>query len=243
MLALLDSGLPAPARGVFTTRQGGVSAPPWDSLNLAVEVGDAFAKVQHNRARVAEQLGLPGLAFAKQVHGASVRVIRGLSNKTSRGLDDTDGLVTAVPFVPLVVKGADCLPVLLASVSGTPVVGAAHVGRRGLVCGVLARVVAVMREQGAEQVQAVIGPGICGACYEVPGSMAGEVEKAARGSRCTTRAGTIGIDLTRGAAAQLATLGVSWTAVGGCTLEQPDRFFSYRRDGVTGRHAGVVWLT
>ena len=242
MPVLLDAGLPAPSRGVFTTRQGGTSSPPWDALNLAVEVGDAFAKVQRNRALVAEQLGLPGLAFAKQVHGASVRVVRGLSNKTSRGLDDTDGLVTTAPLVPLVVRGADCLPVLLTSVTGTPVVGAAHVGRRGLVAGVLGRVLEVMREQGAEQVQAVIGPGICGRCYEVPGSMAGEVEKAAPGSRCTTAAGTTGIDLTAGASGQLAALGVTTTAVGGCTLEQPERFFSYRRDGVTGRHGGIVWL-
>ena len=243
MPVLLDAGLPGPARGVFTTRQGGISLPPWDGLNLAVEVGDAFAKVQRNRILVSEQLGLPGLAFAKQVHGASVRVVRGLSNKTSRGLDDTDGLVTTVPFVPLAVRGADCLPVLLSSVTGTPVVGAAHVGRRGLVNGILSQVLSVMREQGAGQLQAVIGPGICGACYEVPGSMAGEADKAAPGSRCTTRAGTTGIDLTRGAGAQLAAEGVPWTAVGGCTAEQPDRFFSYRRDGVTGRQAGVVWLT
>ena len=239
---LLDAGLPAPARGVFTTRQGGISAPPWDALNLAVEVGDAFAKVQRNRTLVAEQLGLPGLAFAKQVHGSSVRVVRGLSNKTSRGLDDTDGLVTTTPLVPLVVRGADCLPVLLTSTTGAAVVGAAHVGRKGLVAGVLPRVLAVMREQGAEQVQAVIGPGICGACYEVPGSMAGEVEKAVPGARCTTRAGTTGIDLTRGAAAQLDAEGVAWSSVGGCTVEQPELFFSYRRDAVTGRHAGIVWL-
>lgn len=243
MPVLLDAGLPGPARGVFTTRQGGVSLPPWDGLNLAVEVGDAFAKVQRNRALVAEQLGVPGLAFAKQVHGTGVRVVGGLSNKTSRGLDDTDGLVTAVPGVPLAIKGADCLPVLLASVSGTPVVGAAHVGRRGLVSGVLSRVVTVMREQGALQIQAVIGPGICGRCYEVPGSMAGEVEKAVPGSRCVTAAGTTGIDLRRGAEAQLQVERIDATVVGGCTLEQPDRFFSYRRDGVTGRQAGVVWLT
>lgn len=243
MPVLLDAGLPTPARGVFTTRQGGSSSSPWDGLNLAVEVGDTFAKVQHNRALVAEQIGVLGLAFAKQVHGDAVRVVRGLSKKTSRGLDDTDGLVTTTPGVALAIKGADCLPVLLASVSGRPTVGAAHVGRRGLAAGVLRRVVEVMREQGAEDLTAVIGPGICGACYEVPASMAGEVEKAAPGSRCTTSAGTTGIDLARGALGQLAAEGVVATMTGGCTLEQPERFYSYRRDGVTGRHAGVVWLT
>ncbi len=239
MLDLLDAGLPAPARGVFTTRAGGVSLPPWDSLNLAVHVEDAFGKVQANRALLTEQLGVQGLAFGKQVHGAGVRLVRGLSNRTTRGLDDTDGLVTTVPGVALVMMGADCLPVLLAA---DAVVGAAHVGRLGLAKGVLPAVVRLMREQGAGEVTAVIGPGICGLCYEVPGSLAGEVEKAAPGSRSTTRQGTTSVDLTAGATAQLARLGIPVTAVGGCTLEQPERFFSYRREGTTGRHAGVVWL-
>lgn len=240
MLDLLDAPLPAPARGVFTTRAGGSSRPPWDSLNLAVHVDDAFATVQANRAALVEALGVEGLAFGKQVHGAGVRVVRGLSKRTSRGLDDTDGLVTTVPGVALVMMGADCLPVLLA---GDGVVGAAHVGRGGLQLGVLAEVVRVMRAEGATGVTAVVGPGICGGCYEVPASLAGEVEKAAPGSRCTTRQGTVGVDLTAGATAQLSALDVPVVAVGGCTFEQPERFYSYRRDGVTGRHGGVVWLT
>jgi YfiH family protein len=236
---VLDAGLPLPAHGVFTTRAGGVSLAPWDSLNLAVHVDDAFAKVQANRQRVVDQLGVAGLAFGKQVHGAGVRVVNGLSNKTSRGLDDTDGLVTTVPGIGLAMMGADCLPVLLAA---DGVVGAAHVGRPGLAKGLLHELVRVMREQGAGVISAVIGPGICGLCYEVPGSMAGEVEKAAPGSRGKTRQGTTSVDLTRGATLQLEREGIAATAVGGCTLEQPDRFFSYRRDGVTGRHAGIVWL-
>ena len=236
---MLDAGLPLPARGVFTTRAGGVSRPPWDSLNLAVHVDDAFARVQANRERVTEQLGLDGLAFGKQAHGAGVRVVRGLSKKTGRGLDDTDGLVTSVPGIGLAMMGADCLPVLLAA---DGVVGAAHVGRPGLVAGVLPEVVRVMRAEGANDITAVIGPGICGLCYEVPPSMAGEVEKAVPGSRGTTRHGTTSVDLTAGATSQLAREGVQVRALGGCTLEQPDLFFSYRRDGLTGRHAGIVWL-
>jgi YfiH family protein len=241
VLDLLDAGLPAPARGVFTTRTGGVSRPPWDSLNLAVHVDDAHGKVVRNRELLVAQLGVAGLAFGKQVHGSGVRVVKGLSNRTSRGLDDTDGLVTTVPGIGLAMMGADCLPVLLA---GDGVVGAAHVGRPGLAKGVLPELVRVMREQGATDLHAVLGPGICGRCYEVPASMAGEVEKAAPGSRATTRQGTTSVDLAAGATAQLERAGgVTVTAVGGCTLEQPDRFYSYRRDGRTGRHAGVVWLS
>ena len=239
MLDLLDAGLPAPARGVFTTRAGGVSLPPWDSLNLAVHVDDAFGKVQANRELLTKELEVDGLAFGKQVHGAGVRVVKGLSNKTSRGLDDTDGLVTSTPGLALVMMGADCLPVLLAA---DGVVGAAHVGRPGLQKGVLLELVRVMREQGAGPITAAIGPGICGLCYEVPASMAGEVEKAVPGSRGSTRQGTTSVDLSKGATLQLEGEGIAVSTVGGCTLEQPDRFFSYRRDGVTGRHGGVIWL-
>ena len=239
MLELLDAGLPAPARGVFTTRAGGASLAPWDALNLARHVDDAHAKVMRNRELLAGELGVDALVFGKQVHGTGVRVVKGASNKTSRGLDDTDALVTTVPGLALVMMGADCLPVLLA---GDGVVGAAHVGRPGLVKGVLAETVRVMREQGARDLVATIGPGICGWCYEVPASMAGEVEKAVPGARSTTRQGTVSVDLLRGATSQLAAEGIPVTAVGGCTLEQPDRFFSYRRDGLTGRHGGVVWL-
>ena len=239
MLELLDAGLPAPARGVFTTRAGGVSLPPWDSLNLAVHVDVAHGKVLSNRALLASELGVEGLAFGKQVHGSGVRLVKGLSNKTSRGLEDTDGLVTTTQGVALVMMGADCLPVLLAAEG---VVGAAHVGRPGLAKGVLRELVRVMREQGAEQIAASIGPGICGLCYEVPASMAGEVEKAVPGSRGTTRQGTTSVDLTRGATIVLEREGIAVSTVGGCTLEQPERFFSYRRDGLTGRHGGVVWL-
>lgn len=243
MLELLDAGLPAPARGVFSTRIGGLSAAPWAGLNLARHVDDTFAKVMANRELLARELGLEpaALVFGKQVHGAGVRLVQGVSNKTARGLDDTDALVTTVPGLALVMMGADCLPVLIADpVAG--VVGAAHVGRRGLTKGVLSEVLRVMREQGATSLVATVGPGICGECYEVPPSMAGEVEKAVPGSRATTRLGTPSIDLALGATRQLEAAGVRVTAVGGCTLEQPDRFFSYRRDGLTGRHAGIVWL-
>lgn len=241
MLRLLESGLPHPARGVFTTREGGASAPPWDSLNLAVHVGDAHAKVQANRAQLAAEAGVEGLAFGKQVHGAGVRQVRALSKKTSRGLDDTDALVTTTPGLGLVIMGADCLPLLLASVSGTPAVGAAHVGRGGLVAGVVTATVSAMRDLGAGDLVAVLGPGICGDCYEVPGSIAGEVERAAPGSRSTSRTGSVSVDLRRGASAQLAALGVPCTQVDRCTAEDP-AFFSYRRDGVAGRQAGLVWL-
>ncbi len=239
MLDLLEAGLPAPAKGVFTTRAQGTSAPPYDGLNLALHTDDEWRRVHANRDLLGRALGLSfrALVFGKQVHGVGVREVTAPSSLgADRGLPNTDALWTAVPDVALVMMGADCPPVLLA---GDGVVGVAHVGRAGLVAGVLPALVEAMG--GATTAR--IGPGICGLCYEVPDALADAAEAAVPGSRSTTRTGTSSIDLCVGATAQLAAAGVTDVEqVGGCTLEQPERFYSYRRDGRTGRHGGVVWL-
>jgi polyphenol oxidase len=246
-LDLLDAGLPAPARGVFTSRAGGTSLPPYEGLNLALHTDDDGDRVHANRDLLGRAIGLSyrELVFVRQVHGTTVRVVeRSSARARDRGLPDADALVTRTAGLALVVMGADCLPVLLAD-PAAGVVGAAHVGRQGLVLGVLRALLDAMTDLGADagRVAAAVGPGICGRCYEVPPAMAADAERAAPGSRSTTRRGTAGIDLTAGAVAQLEALGVAGATLhGGCTAEQPDRFFSYRRDGRTGRHAGVVWL-
>ncbi len=246
MLGVLDAGLPAPAAGVFTTRTGGVSAPPWDGTNLGMHVDDEPRRVLTNRDLLAGQLGGVPLAFAQQVHGRDVAVV-GLplsDRQRTSGVGATDALVTATAGVGLVVLAADCLPVLLADpVAG--VVGAVHAGRPGLARGVLQATLAAMAGLGADpaRTSAVLGPAVCGACYELPEELADEVGRLVPGSRATTRRGTPSVDLSAGAEAVLRVAGLTdVTRRGGCTLEQPDRFFSYRRDGVTGRHAGVVRL-
>lgn len=243
MLDLLDAGLPLPARGVFTTRSGGTSAPPYDGLNLALHTDDDWDRVHANRDLLGRALGLSHreLVFGRQVHGTQVRVVtRATARGRDRGLGDTDGLVTTASGVALVMMGADCPPVLLAAAG---VVAAVHVGRAGLAGGVVRVAVGRMRALGAERIAARIGPGICGHCYELPAALAAEIEAQAPGSRARTRQHTDSVDLTAGVRRQLQDAGVEDVAeVGGCTLEQPERFFSYRRDGMTGRHAGVVWL-
>ena len=246
-IGLLDAGLPMPAVGVFTTRAGGTSRPPWSATNLALHTGDDWDRVNANRDLLARQLGLTArdLIFGRQVHGVGVRLVeRATSSEMGGGLRDTDGLVTTRPGTALVMMGADCPPVLLAD-PHAGVVGAAHVGRPGLAAGVLREVLRVMAEQGAEPARttAVIGPGVCGLCYEVPSEMADDVARRAPGSRGTTRQGTASVDLVAGATRQLEDAGIATiSSLGGCTVEQPDLFFSYRRDGVTGRHGGVVLL-
>ena len=246
MLDLLDAGLPAPARGVFTTRTGGTSATPYAGLDLALHTGDDRDRVHANRDLLARVLGLSGrdLVFGEQVHGAGVQVVeRSSARVADRGLRATDGLVTRAPGVALVMMAADCLPVLLADPVGG-VVAAAHAGRQGLIDGILAAVLLAMAEQGAEPARttATLGPAICERCYELPQPLVDEMAASCPGSAARTARGTPSVTLAGAARAVLERAGVSVLDVGLCTLEQPDRFYSYRRDGVTGRHAGVVML-
>ncbi|MDP9497924.1 MAG: peptidoglycan editing factor PgeF [Actinomycetota bacterium] len=235
--------MPAPARGLFTTRRGGVSAAPWDSADLGLHVGDRVDDVCENRRRLARAAGLPvsRLVFAEQVHGAGVAVVDGEQDAPVAGVD---ALVTRRPGLGLVVLAADCLPVLLADpVAG--VVAAVHAGRAGLAAGVLAAALRAAADLGAQpaRMRAVVGPGVCGGCYEVPDALADDVERLVPGTRTLTRQGTAGLDLPAGARSALAAAGLPDVhEVGGCTYEQPELLYSYRRDGRTGRHAGLVWL-
>jgi YfiH family protein len=230
--------------GLFTTRFGGVSAGPWAELNLALHVEDEPRRVLANRDLLARHLGTSWVHLPQQVHGAGVLVVdasrAGRRQIVRGGARGVDALVTSDVAIPLGVLVADCLPVLLAAATG--VVAAAHVGRRGLASGVLQATVAAMVANGAEPADAVavIGPGVCGQCYEVPEQMRDEVGRLVPGSASTTRAGSPSLDLAGGAESILREVGIGMVRrTGICTIEDP-RFYSYRRDGVTGRFAGVV---
>jgi polyphenol oxidase len=244
---LLWAGLPEGVVGVFTTRLGGVSDAPWDEFNLALHVEDDPARVLANRAALARHLGASHVLLPQQVHGADVLVVDASRTDPEQfaadGGPEVDALVTTQAAVPLGVLVADCLPVLLAD-AGSGVVGAAHVGRRGLAGGVLEATVKAMVAAGARpaDIVAVIGPGVCGRCYEVPERMRDEVAGAVPGTATTTTAGSPGLDLAAGAEHVLASAGIGTVRQTGiCTIEDP-RFYSYRRDGRTGRFAGVVML-
>ncbi len=167
-----------------------------------------------------------------------------VAGNRDRVLQAIDAVCTDLPGVALGVLGADCAPVLAADPAAR-VIGAAHAGRPGMAAGVVPALVAAMTGAGAQvaRMHAVIGPAICGRCYEVPARMRAEVEDAVPGSACTTRGGTAGIDLRAGLRGQLARLGVGAIADDArCTAESGE-LFSYRRDGTTGRFAGLIWLT
>jgi YfiH family protein len=233
---VLDAGLGV--RAFFTTRLGGVSASPYDSFNLGRHVGDDAAAVDANRARLADLAGAP-VAYMSQVHGARVVVV-----SSANDAPEADGIVArpgTAAALALAVLVADCVPLLLHD-GATGSVAAVHVGRAGLAAGVVARAVEALAPDAAARgrVAASLGPAICGGCYELPQPLADEVAAVAPGARSRTTWGTPSIDLRAGVVAQLAAVGVvDARIVGGCTRESHD-LFSHRREGVTGRIAGVV---
>lgn len=225
------------ARFAFSDRRGGGSASPYHELNLGGHVGDDAATVAGNRKRAAHDLGVASdrVMYMNQVHGAEVATVDRPWDGTA---PDIDAMVTAAPGLVLGVLVADCVPVLLADPSG--VVGVAHAGRPGLAAGVVPAVVSAMRHIGARDIVAVIGPAVCGACYEVPPAMQDDVCRLVPEARSTTRDRTSGLDIRAGVCAQLAQSGVTLSEqVTTCTMEDPN-FYSYRRDGVTGRFAGFA---
>jgi YfiH family protein len=229
-------------RRVVTDRRGGRSASPYDSFNLADHVGDDPAAVAANRQRLARELGVPeqSLVWMTQVHGTGVAVIEDAGENP---VADVDALVTATPGLVLCVLAADCVPVLLADpVAG--VVAAVHAGREGVRRGVVPATLAAMTRLGARpgDVEALLGPAVCGLDYEVPAAMQAEVARVAPASAVRTRTGMPGLDLRAGIAEVLRGAGVGHVVHDPrCTVEDR-RLFSHRRDGVTGRQAGVVWL-
>lgn len=225
-----------------TDRHGGVSGPPFDTLNLSSRIGDDAAAVVHNRERAADRLGLDPrrVAWMHQVHGNDVAYVREASDG---GVPAVDAVVTDVPGLTLAVLAADCVPVLLADPAAR-LVGAAHAGRPGVAAGVVPALVEALVGRGgrADRMAAFVGPAVCGPCYEVPAEMQDAVASAVPQTRCLTRRGTPGLDIRAGVVAQLAAAGVTQVARDArCTAETP-QLYSHRRDGRTGRFAGYVWL-
>ena len=228
---------------MVTTRAGGRSAGPFARFNLSTGVGDDPVAVATNRRRLATELGVRGVVFLNQVHGTQVAVVDAVPRPGEPDRPGTDAAVTALPGVALAVLTADCVPVLLADPQAG-VVGVAHAGRVGAAAGVLSATLAAMEGLGARagDCEALLGPAVCGACYEVPAEMRDEVGAVLPGSATRTRRGTPGLDLRAGLRAQLAALGVVKVGVDPrCTVEDPD-LYSYRRDRRTGRLAAVTWL-
>ncbi|MFF5517460.1 peptidoglycan editing factor PgeF [Streptomyces coeruleorubidus] len=232
------------AHFAFTDRWGGVSAAPYEELNLGGAVGDDPGAVRANRDLAAKSLGVEPdrVVWMNQVHGADVAVVDGPWGSSSE-IPSVDAIVTTRRGLALAVLTADCVPVLLAD----PVAGiaaAVHAGRPGMIAGVVPAALRAMTDLGAEpsRIVARTGPTVCGRCYEVPEAMRAEVSVIEPAAYAETSWGTPAVDVSAGVHAQLERLGVRDRAQSPvCTLESEDHF-SYRRDRTTGRLAGYVWL-
>jgi len=255
-LPLLHSPLigPAFAHG-FSTRAGGVSAAPFDSLNMGARWGDAAANVEENRRRLLQAVGAAGpLHVVRQVHGAAVARVRAGDDPSAIARIEADALITDDPGVALGVFVADCIPALIVD-PRTGAVAAAHAGWRGTVAGVLPSVVrALVDELGSrpDDLRVVLGPAIGSCCFEVGAEVvaafAGELGGAAdAGVVIPSPRGLPGkwhVDLKAANRLLLARAGVAPGAIddaGTCTSCDRTRFFSYRRDrDRTGQQMGIV---
>jgi YfiH family protein len=247
------SVLPANIGALATTRRGGVSTAPFDDgsggggLNLGLHTGDDPQRVGENRARV--QALLPGRpAWISQVHGTGV--VDAALVQPGAPVQVGDASTATRSGVVCAILTADCLPVLFADLDGN-VVGAAHAGWRGLAAGVLAATLAAMRQQGAGEITAWLGPAIGPQAFEVgpdvleafraalPGGQAEEGFQAWPG-----REGKYLADMPLLARRLLARDGVTRVHGGThCTLTERARFYSYRRDGAgSGRQASLIWI-
>ena len=226
------------SRSLFTSREGGVSSAPYLSFNLATHVGDDVEAVHKNREILAASFGIirHSLFFMNQVHGRDVAVID--ENSSSADLPAVDALFTTSNGIALVTLVADCIPLLLHSPRA---VAAVHVGRAGLINNVAIKALEQMRNLGANQIHAILGPSICGKCYEVPLKMQQEVASTHPASLSSTYQGSPSLDLPAGLIAELMKQGVTYEASPICTMEDP-LYYSHRRDNPTGRFAGVVSL-
>lgn len=238
----LTPGWQAPpnVRAVCTTRRGGFSEGPHASLNLGSHVQDDAEAVQRNRAHLRQALALPEEpCWLNQTHGTGV-----VEAIPSERPPEADAAFSRTPGQVCAILTADCLPILLCNRTGTTVL-AIHAGWRGLLDGIIPHCLQTLAEDPAAWM-AWIGPGISQAAYTVGPDLAARfIAREPRWSRhfITTTQGTCA-DLPGIAAEQLMAAGIyNITRYAGCTAAEHERFFSYRRDGLTGRFASLIWLT
>ncbi|MEW6293458.1 MAG: peptidoglycan editing factor PgeF [Pseudomonadota bacterium] len=237
-LIVPDWPAPANVRALVTTRHGGVSAGSYASFNLGDHVGDDPAAIAENRRLLRARLPAEPI-WLKQVHGTCCVD----AAKAASGAE-ADAAFTRSPGVVCAVLTADCLPILLCDDRGT-VVAAAHAGWRGLAAGVIESTVAAMEVPG-ERLLAWLGPAIGPRHFEVGGEVRDVLiarDPEAANAFVARPAGKWFCDIYRLAAQRLASLGVCRLASADfCTVRDTGRFFSYRRDGATGRMASLIWL-
>jgi YfiH family protein len=249
--AWVEADWPAPpgVRALSTFRTGGVSTAPYGSLNLGSHVGDAPAAVAENRRRLRVAAGLPAEpVWLEQVHGCHVADLDAVPDPGGLGrVGPADAAVTRLPGRVCAILTADCLPVLLAAESGD-LVAATHAGWRGIASGVIEAAVAAMTAAGATpgRLLAWLGPAIGPRHFEVGAEVREALlasDPGAQAAFAPNARGRFMADLGMLARRRLEARGIDRIYGGGeCTFDVADKYFSYRRDGVTGRQAALIWL-
>jgi len=232
---------------VMTTRAGGVSAAPFDTMNIRFEVGDDAAAVAHNRALLAAATGAVPV-YLNQVHGAAVVRLGGRDTQPDASVHTADACFTTEPGVACTAQVADCLPVLFAAPAGRAV-GAAHAGWRGLSLGVLEATVQQLCEAAhcapdelTAWLGACIGPGRFEVGADVLRAFDADPQASDPARFVPGQPGKWLANLPQLARDRLGAAGVRAISGGQwCTVDDRSRFFSYRRDGVTGRMVAAVW--
>lgn len=234
----------------FTERIGGTSEGPYDSLNLAAHVGDDPFRVDANRRLLLEAIGIgmlgDRLTTAEQVHGTRIAEVdlatAGAGASAGGGrppIPQTDALMTRMPGIPLMLMYADCVPVILVSPSA-PAVAVVHAGWRGAAAGIAGKAARQLSARaGARDIRAFIGPHIGGCCYEVGPEVVSHFDTAF----ATITEVSPHLDLGAAVAADLERSGVPrgrQCHLGICTAHNTDRFYSFRADGLTGRHGALA---
>ena len=240
MLIIPDWPVPANVKAATTTRSGGVSQQPYSGLNLGLHVGDRVEDVQHNRQLLQRRLGLAEQpAWLNQIHSSRVLQL----DAPLSVAPDADGSYTRVPGISCAVMTADCLPVLLCDQAGTQV-AAVHAGWRGLAGGIIEAALDRFTVP-ADQILAWLGPAIGPDAFEVGGEVREQFIAAMPQAELAFRPhGEKWLaDLYLLARQRLQQYGVTEIYGGDhCTFGEPELFYSYRRDGVTGRQASLIWL-
>ncbi|BAF69186.1 peptidoglycan editing factor PgeF [Nitratiruptor sp. SB155-2] len=215
-------------RRFITNRWGGVSKPPYDTFNLALHVGDNPLDVQKNRAILKEKTGLSEIQFANQIHSDKIVVIDTLQKPPS-----CDGLITTTPNLGLAVMSADCFGVLLYDEKG--IIAALHAGRAGATKKIVGKAIKQMKNLGANSIKAILSPGIHSCCYEIALEMAQTYPKRfIKRNRFLDIPAMIYEQLKEGGVESIQDYNI-------CTCCNSD-YFSYRRDGPTGRFVSLIWM-
>ncbi len=254
-MQFIEPNWPAPSvvKAISTTREGGFSSAPYQSLNLGDHVGDDIENVQRNRLALQTQcmIGVEPPVWLRQVHGTQVHHVDAIiaaGDKMSTSVEG-DALYTTALNRPCSIMTADCLPVLFCNQQGTQV-AAAHAGWRGLLDGILEATVATFEVGDIESLLVWLGPAIGPTAFEVGEEVrqqfcqhSSSAESAFSASR---NAGKWLADINQLAKLRLCASGISEQNIYGgqyCTYSAPETFFSYRREGTTGRMASVIWLS